>query len=71
MLTLPVRIANKYKQRQPLETPRPQPHFGNIFSDAVEERGEGGCRLDAMAAANAEHTPGARRDAGEAGCVLC
>lgn len=44
-LTLPARIANKYKQRQPLETARPQPHFGNIFSDAAEESGEGGCRF--------------------------
>lgn len=66
-----MRIANKYKQRQPLETPRPQPHFGNIFSDVAEERGEGGCRLDADAAANAEYTSGARQDAGEAGRVLC
>lgn len=68
---MPVRIANKYKQREPLETLRPQPHFGNIFSDVAEECGEGGCHSDAVAAANAEYTSGARQDAGEAGRVLC
>lgn len=51
--------------------PRPQPHFGNIFSDVAEECGEGGCCLDAVAAANAEYTSGARKDVGEAGCVRC